>query len=379
VRSTSLRIALAFARPGVANVLICHWHGLDFSGDGVWLRGGYYLVTNTGSIEAHPSNKARPVEALFLYGPDSGELTEKDTPVLDRLCAAGIDAHGVPIHIAIDRMMLEASRRGVVTNALGSSRAWGPKHNQELKLRSYERAGGHAVVRPRTYVARPHELRAVLSAFAAQAESCIIKPVFGEGGRGLRIVRPGDAFPHFDCTVVVQRLIPNPLLVEGHKADLRWYLLLDVDDRTSSGRLSPVLIRRTVIPYKNNAETEAAEITNTSYRRRRGLNPDMRLFAPMPDIPQHLYEEIIAQLDSLASDLVDAYFWDATHQCADGTEAPNRRIVFGIDALVADAAGNPRVFFLEANPFPAFFREVPDCDGAVENMLAREYLPALTR
>jgi hypothetical protein len=374
-----LRIAQALARPGLADVLICHWHGLDFSTNGVSLRDGSYHVKSTGSVEAHPLCEARPVNALFFYGPDSGELTERDTPVLDRLSAAGINAHGVPMFIVIDRMMLEASRRGVVTNALGTSRAWGPKHNQELKLRSYEKAGGRAIGRPRTYIARPHELRAVLSIFAGHAESCLIKPAFGEGGLGLRIVRPGDNFAHLDCTVVVQRLIPDPLLVEGHKADLRWYLLLDVDDRTLSGRLGPVLIRRAAVSYKYNAETEAAEITNTTYRRRRGLGTDMRLFAPMPDIPQRLHEEIIAQLDSLASDLVDAYFWDAIHQGAPGIEVPNRRIVFGIDVLVADATRKPRVLFLETNPFPAFFRDVPDCDGAVEEMLAREYLPALTR
>jgi hypothetical protein len=278
----------------------------------------------------------------------------------------------------VDRVMLEASRRGVITNALGSSRSWGPKHRQELKLRRYESATGQVIVRPKTYIARPHELHAVLRVFARRGECCLVKPVSGEGGRGFHIVRPGESF-RSDSTVIVQRLIPDPLLVEGHKADLRFYLLIDVGDERASGRLCPIFVRRAAVPYV--AQSLPAEITNTSYRSRLGLPPDIQPLDLAPGISHNLHTQIISQLDSLARTLVNAYFWNATHESVNGYtgSVPNRVILFGIDVLVASPTSDPRLYFLESNPFPALFRGLPDCDEAVDEMLSREYLPLLLR
>lgn len=377
-RATSILIALALARPHSYRVLICHWHTLEFSPSTVFVRGAFYQVTDDLRFETHTLNEVRPVDALFFYGPNSGTLEPQDAPVLQKLFAAGIDSYGVPLYEVVDRLMLAASLRGVVTNALGTSRAWGPKHNQELKLRRYEKATRRTVIRPETYIARPHELRMVLSIFARRSETCLLKPVYGEGGRGLRIVRPGVSVSRLNHTVVVQRLIPNPLLVDGHKADLRCYLLIDVDDRQSSKRLRPIFIRRALAPYV--PESETAEITNTSYRARRGHPPDMRLLAPMPSISPQLYDEITSQLDSLADCLLDAYFLDRDHQQAGSNVVAKRLILWGVDALIALYANSePRVYFLEVNPFPAFFRGVPACDDAMEEMFLTEYLPALTR
>jgi hypothetical protein len=379
LRPTCVRVARALARPQSANLLVCHWHGLDFSGDKVTLRGAVHKVTDGGMVDTCTITGSLPVDALFFYGPDSGELTERDTAALERLAAAGVDVSEVPIYIIVDRMMLEASRRGVVTNALGSSRSWGPKHTQELKLRRYESATGQAIVRPKTYIARPHEVCAVLSRFSERGETCLVKPVFGEGGRGFHIVRPDESIPQSDCTVVVQQLIADPLLVEGHKADIRFYLLIDVDDQGSSGRLGPVFIRRAAVPYI--AQSLPAEITNTSYRLCHGLPPDMRPLSLTPGISGDLKSEILSQLDSLARVLVKAYFWNAAHELVDsvGRFVPNRLILFGIDVLVAAPSTAPRLYFLESNPFPGLFRGLPDCDEAVDQMLSREYLPALMR
>jgi hypothetical protein len=377
-RPPSIRIARALARPQSDHVLLCHWHGLDFSEGTVLLRGEFYSVTKDGKFEACRPNENRRVTALFFDGPEAGSLETHDASALQKLCAAGIDAHAVPLHIVVDRLMLEASRRGVITNALGTSRAWGPKHNQELKLRRYEKRTGQTVTRPKTYIARPHELQQVLSLFAARSEISLIKPVFGEGGSGFHIVRPGESFPRFEGTVVVQRLIPNPLLLQGHKADLRFYLLIDVHNRQLSKRLRPIFFRRAAVPYV--AGSEAAEITNTAYRIRQGLLPDVRPLAPSPDICRNTCEEITSQVDSLANRLLDGYFWDLADAHDLQALIPNRRILFGIDALVAVPRGaTPFLYFLETNPFPAFFRGVAACDGAVEEMFSTEYLPALTR
>jgi hypothetical protein len=343
----------------------------------VSIRGSFFQVREDGEFQLCVRNENVGVDAVFFYGPNSGTLAAEDEPAIAKLCATGINASGVPLYIVVDRIMLEACRRGLMTNALGKSRGWGPKHQQEWKLRRYEMATGSSVIRPETYVAQPWELARVLSIFAAQSETCLIKPALGEGGEGLHIVHPGETFPRLDYLVVVQRLVPDPLLVDGNKADLRWYLLIDVNDRQLSKRLRPVFVRRASIPYL--AETEEAEITNTAYRVRQGLSPDMRPLAPMPGISQSVCDEITSQLDSLAHNLLDAFFWDLTHSSGD-TTVPNRMIIFGIDALVAVPQRlGPRVYFLETNPFPAFFRGLRDCDLAVEEMLSTEYLPALIK
>jgi hypothetical protein len=341
---------------------------------GVYLRRSFLEIRAGGECRPRARENLR-VDALFFDGPDSGHLEASDGAALNKLRAAGIEAQDVPLYLVVDRIMLQACRHGLVTNALGTSRRWGPKHQQELNLRRYERATDCTVIRPATYIARPHELAQVLSSFAARSQPCLIKPVFGEGGRDLHIVHPGDAFPVLDYSVVVQQLMPDPLLIEGHKADLRWYLLIDVNSRDASKRLRPIFLRRASTPYI--PEHEDAEITNTAYRTRLGLPPDMRPLAPMADISLSLYAEIISQLDSMANSLLNAFFWNL--ECA-GEDAiiPNRLIVFGVDTLVTlRPKSDPRLYFLETNPFPAFFRGLADCDLAVEEMLSTEYLPAL--
>ena len=379
LRPTSIRVARALACNQSANVVLAHWHRLDFLRDRVTLEGPVHLVKTGGSIAEDTVMPALPVDALFFFGPDSGELTEKDTATLNKLSMAGIDVDRVPIYIVVDRMMLEASRRGIVTNALGSSRSWGPKHTQELRLRKYEDATNQTVTRPTTYIAPPNEVRPFLGIFAERGETCLIKPSFGEGGRDFQIIRPGESFLQSKRTVVVQRLIPDPLLVEGHKADIRFYLLIDAGNRRASGRLSPIFIRRAAVPYV--PFSLPAEITNTSYRSRLGFPPDIRPLNLTPGISGSLYAEIITQLDSLACRLVDAYFWNAGQELGDryGNDVPNRAILFGIDVLVASPLNEPKLYFLESNPFPALFRGVPDCDEAVDEMLSREYLPHLIR
>jgi hypothetical protein len=375
-RATSILIALALARPRSVRVVVSHWHGLDFSGSNVRLREAYYRVTDDLKFEACAPNANDRVDALFFDGPESGTLDAHDALSLQKLSRAGMDMHGLPLYKVIDGMMLEASCRGVMTNALGTSQAGGPKHNQELKLRRYEKATGRRVDRPETYIARPHEVQGVLSIFASRSQNCLLKPVYGEGGCGLRIVHPGQSVSPPSHTLVVQQLIADPLLLGGHKADLRCYLLVDVNNRSSSKRLHPVFLRRAFAAYV--PATEAAEITNTNYRARHGLAPDMCLLMPMADISPRLCDEITTKLDLLAIQLLDAYFLDLVHGKVGSAVIPNRLILFGVDVLVAvPANAEPRLYFLEANPFPAFFRGVPACDAAIEEMFSAEYLPAL--
>ena len=374
-RPTSVRVARTFARAGSAKVLLCHWHRIEFSGTKVMVGGPMYEVRMGGEPKQITLPSVLPVEGMFFYGPDSGDLAPRDSVALDRLAGAGIDVSGDAVFTVVDRIMIEASRRGAVSNALGSDRIWGPKHLQELRLRRYETTTGEVIARPKTYIARPHEIRKVLSMFARRGETCLVKPVFGQGGHGILVVRPGDFLAPSKRTVVVQRLIPSPLLVEGHKADIRFYLLIDVNDECASDRVGPILVRRAAVPFF--AGSLFAEITNTSYLLRLGLPPDVRLLDTVSEVHGWPRTHIITQLDSMARALVRAYFWNARNEPIANSFVSNRRLLFGVDALVATAASGPSVYFLELNPFPALFRGLPDCDQAVDEMLARECLPAL--
>ena len=377
-RPTSLRVAQAFARDESANVFFCHWHGLRYSGGKVTMFSPVG-VTRNGETALQTNTYDQRVDSMFFYGPDSGRLTERDTASRERLAAAGIDTSGDNVFSLVDRMMLEASRRGVVSNALGSSRVWGPKNLQELQLRRYEAASGESVTRPKTYIARPHEFHLVLSTFARQGETCLVKPSVGEGGQGFIIVRPGDRVGQQFGTVVVQRLIPNPLLIKGHKADLRFYVLLRLDDaasrETASTRIGPIFVRRAAAPYY--PASYPAEITNTSYLSRLGLPPDVQLLGSVPDLSVSEKACIVAQLDSITRTFVRALFWNLRQDPAGEEFVSSRLLLFGLDALVARTSDGPCVYFLESNLFPMLYRGLPDCDGAIDEMLSREYLPAL--
>ena len=191
---------------------------------------------------------------------------------------------------------------------------------------------------------------------------------------------PGDSFTPSDATVVVQQLLSYPLLVEGHKADMRFYLLIDVGDERASGRLSPVFVRRAAVPYA--AQSRPAEITNTAYRLRHGLLPDMRPLDRTPGISRNLHSQIVSQLDSLARALVNAYFWNAANESVAGSSGSvaNRLILFQRRRACGQSlSSEPRLYFLELNPYPALFRGLPDCDEAVDQMLSREFLPLMIR
>jgi Tubulin-tyrosine ligase family len=378
-RATSVRVAVGFSQAQLTEVLLCHWHHLDFSGLGVAVAGPAYRVSRTGELQLVRAFAGSSVKAMFFYGPNSGLLTGADVGALQQLLACGIDVRGLPLYKVVDRLLLAASQRGVVTNALGSSRGWGPKHQQERKLRLYESATGRRVLRPRTDIARASELAGVLRVFAADESTCVVKPTGGEGGRGLAIVSPGGAAPRVGGAVVVQRLVPDPLLVKGHKADIRFFLLMDVDREEVSGRIGPILVRRAAAPYV--AGRLEAEITNTAFRVRRGFYPDIHPLELVTGLSWELRDWIVSEVRSLARELVAACFWHSARECAVRPESrvPNRVILFGIDVLVAGAEGRPLLYFLEMNPFPGFFRGVRDSDAAIDAMISREYLPLFLR
>lgn len=379
-RPTSIRVAKAFARAELADVVVCHWRALDFSANSVGVRGAIYTLVGDGAIRSATLRDTNRATALFFFAPESGlDVDERDLEALQRFEAAGVAVEKAPPYLIVEQLMLESSRRGLVTNALGSDFSWGSKYQQELRLRQYEEARGNLVSRPRTYIADKSRIASALAIFANLGQICIVKPALGEGGNGIKIVRPGELPPWITNVgeVVVQLLMPNPLLIDGYKVDLRSYLLVDADDKQVSGRLAPIFVRRAAAAYTPG--TLAGEITNTSARLRQGLPADINPLEHIGSIGRGLREAISAQLDLIAGRLAEAYFWAVPANAATRAMPMNRVMLFGVDVVVTMSANEPRLYLLEINPFPALFRGSFSCDRAVDEMLAMEYLPRLLR
>jgi hypothetical protein len=379
IRATSLRVGKAFARAGLADILVCHWHTLKFTPNSVQVCGPAYILARDGAMMSVPPQDPITADSLFFFSPHCGLTKDSDLATLRLLAETGVIIEKAPLHRIVDQAMLEASRRGAVTNALGPDRDWSPKDHQELRLRGYEKAAGKAIPRPRGFLADPSRLAYVFDFFASRGLACIVKPVLGDGGRGIKIVRPGESpsWAEDIGKVIVQELMPDPLLVDGHKADLRCYLLIDADNRQASGRIGPILVRRAAAAYRPGID--AAEITNTAVRQRQGLPADVSLLDQVGSVDDKLRDAIVAQSDLIARELVEAYFWNVPRSTSARRPAENRVLLFGLDVLVTMPAGRPLLSFLEINPFPALFRGSAPCDSAVDVMLALAYLPALLR
>jgi hypothetical protein len=379
LRPTTSRVAVAFSKADIAHVLVCHWRSLEFAAGRVTARGRMYRPKTNGVMEEADSSHSVPIDALYFFAPKAGSITARDIAALEQMRKSGVPVHEGPIHLIVEQIMVEASRRGVVSNTFGTDRSWGAKHSQELRIRRYEQATGRSIARPETHIATQAELAGVLADFSRRQVTCIAKPAFGEGGRGIQIMRPGEDFTWQSTNqiVIVQQLIQEPLLVDAHKTDLRCYLLIDERDARVSRRLKPVLARKAAAPYS--AGLLASEITNTSYRLSQGLPPDIVPLGNLCGCPEEIRAAIISGLDTLCRQIAEAYFFDIA-SLIKPTESPSNRVVLlGVDVLVALSNHRPCLYFLEANPYPALFRDSPLSDSAVDHMLTEEYLPALLR
>lgn len=376
--------ARAMARQFSVEVILCPWYGLEFCDRAVYITGPILRVTPTGVDPAIiPRTQAREVDMLFFVGASGGELAgthPAERKALQSLASLGVQTDNVSRYFLVDRLMAEASRRCVVTNAIGP-RLWGPKHELELRLRSYSRATGRRLSRPETFIAERTQLPTVLKSFARRGIDCIVKPAFGAWGAGSQALRPDSPWrPISDAKqFVVQRLVPHPLLLGGRKIDIRCHVLIDVDSRERCQLIAPVLVRRAGTAYLRSDDD--AEINNLTYQRQRGLRSSILPLDEMAGIREPTRQAIMRGLEDLATDLIDAYFFWVRSVRGSHPEwiVPKRVLVWGIDVGISRTREGIALLLLENNTRPQLLRNAASCDRAVAAMLLSTYLPGAVR
>jgi Tubulin-tyrosine ligase family len=369
-------VAGLFARR--ARALVVPWHRIVIARHDVEVLGQALRVEADGRAERVDGPFA--VDALWFYpvvAETAPAVNEVESAALEQMRARGIAIGNLQRNDVIAHLLLEASRRGVVTNAPGPLGRWGRKDQLEYALRWYSRVAGRRIPRPETHPIVGAQLASVLASFAGRGLDCILKPANGARGEGVRFVAANGAAPPVPETepLIAQELVGRPLLLDGFKTDLRAYLLVDGADRACSGRAGPVLVRVAGARYERLCE--ASEITNTSYRRRAGMQPGILPLAHVDAIGADRKRAILDEIEALATDLLDAVFrWKELRDWR-GNRSASRLLVWGLDVIVTEGEHPCRL--LEVNVYPQLYRGEAVCDGLVDELLLREYWPALER
>ncbi|KDR20933.1 Tubulin polyglutamylase TTLL5, partial [Zootermopsis nevadensis] len=100
---------------------------------------------------------------------------------------------------------------------------------------------------PQTFV-MPVDFRELCSSHYRHRGPWIVKPVASSRGRGIYIVSSPDQVP-LEETVVVAKYIDNPLLVDGHKCDLRLYVAVTSYDPLLVYLYEEGLVRFATVKY----------------------------------------------------------------------------------------------------------------------------------
>jgi hypothetical protein len=380
-RAASVRIASALSRHAGVKVFICPWYQIFIDHSRVRLRGPMRQAVGgvTDPVQS-PLRSAVQPDALFFYATATSgtfQPTMRERSAMARLGRLGVNVRNPDKRQIIHRLLLEAARHGVITNAVGPQARWAMKDQLELILRSYCRETGDCLPRPRTYLATAKQFPVVLRSFAKRGIDSIAKPAAGTRGIGIAVARP-DSLVRPDGNTeywVVQELLNDPLTLDGHKVDLRCYVVIDVDSPAASGRLPLVLLRRSGVPYRR--AIDDAEIANYTYQQRQGLPAQIMPLDRSLALARSTYLVILQELDGLVERLVRAHFWWAAQRSAPAVG--NRVLLWGVDVLVGWTHQKISLHLLEVNVHCQLLRGSPESDAAVEEMLREHFLPALIR
>jgi hypothetical protein len=380
LRMVTKWVAKVIMRRQDVSLLVCPWWQLRLTKDGAVASGQVWKSGSKDGVLSQAVVEHLPIDVLYFDGASGGKrpCTQAEQEALHHLAPLQT-AHGRMIRRAVIRqVLLEASRRGVMTNANARYEFWDAKHALEFTLREHELLGGQEVPRPLTYSAGAEQVPIVLEALKRNGLYGIVKPTHGSLGHGLETVSPGLVrardFP--SGRYVVQELVKDPLLVDGRKVDLRCHLLIDPELREASGWVPPILARIAGIPYVRGAQD--AENVNLTYQRKRKLRP---VIVPLRDVIRlspELRHDIRNAVQVLSDQIIDAYF-------ALGSDIPREReigrrvFLWGFDVALAVQHGQLQAYLLENNTRAQLYRGQALCDQAMANMIGCHHFDALLR
>ena len=132
---------------------------------------------------------------------------------------------------------------------------------------------------PATYIL-PKEYLQFVEAFSARAEAegpgrnlWIMKPCGSSRGRGISLVNDISHVCYGD-SVVIQKYLSRPLLLDGHKFDLRLYVLVTSFNPLEAFLYDDGFVRMATEPYSTDADSLKnlfVHLTNSSIQK---LKPD---------------------------------------------------------------------------------------------------------
>lgn len=234
------------------------------------------------------------------------------------------------------------------------------------------RHDGFFDVAPATFLLPQDYAKFVAAHREKQGENAlwIMKPVGLSRGRGISVVADLDDVTYSD-PVVVQAYIPRPLLLGGHKFDLRLYVLV-----TSFGPLEAFLYRSGFARVATRPFTDSAaacgdkfvHLTNASIQRHGGQ--DGALYGPLTGAAPHEAAGTKCSLDFLWRALARAdpsfdvsAVWERTRElilkslvCVEDAipHQPNSFELFGYDVLIDE---DLRPWLIEVNASPSMARD----------------------
>jgi hypothetical protein len=342
-------IAERIATRRLADSRMIHWSDLEWGDQGLQVAQSGSAV-DAGKRPGEIADRRRRFDVVLFFptSNSSADWSPRETSALDRL--------DVPAQVRTSRyavvrhLLVRAACCGQITNATAADGIFGIKSDLARVLAEIEAASGCCVPHPKTWRVHGPAAKMIGAAAAPPGSRFVFKPENSARGLGIKMDTDFDAESSDESgTWIMQVLLADPLLVDGYKADIRSYVVIDTSSRTNCSVPDEMLVRLAAYPYQRGVLY--AELTNSSVRERLGIPQSTSLLATCGGIPPQARSRIAAQVKAASEQFLDSYFWFAQTQPASGT----RVLVWGLDFFIGGSASEHKVTLLEVNAYPSLF------------------------
>jgi hypothetical protein len=264
-----------------------------------------------------------------------------------------------------NKVLTAAGGLGIPVSYESRVGGFGVKSVLERRCREFEASTGKLIPRPRTWIVPPGDVDASRTQMQNATGPFVVKPANSSRGRGIEVLRDADRLKPAPTARVVQELVADPLMLDGHKIDARAYLIvhgppLDV----FQGSL--VILRQAAERYRRGER--ASEICSISYSQRHSEC----LAVTTLEAVRHASpvwtkaEEAIGMAVRLLSDVV------AMHPPSHPFFA-----IWAVDYCLAYSGGILQPYLLEVNTIPVIYRGQHQLDEATDRMIVAQAAPRL--